>query len=168
MDKAVALIEGWCRGRPIEGMQLEVVRLEGRTPVILMEIPGQSDDTVLLYGHLDKQPEMVGWLDHLGPWKPVIEGERLYGRGGADDGYAAFASLTAIEALQKQKVPHARCVVLIEACEESGSFDLPLLRRSPFRSASARPAWSCASTRAAATTTSCGARPPCAASSPVT
>jgi acetylornithine deacetylase/succinyl-diaminopimelate desuccinylase-like protein len=125
MDKAVALIEGWCRGRPIEGMQLEVVRLEGRTPVILMEIPGQSDDTVLLYGHLDKQPEMVGWLDHLGPWKPVIEGERLYGRGGADDGYAAFASLTAIEALQRQKVPHARCVVLIEACEESGSFDLP-------------------------------------------
>jgi len=125
MDKAVALIEGWCRGRPIEGMQLEVVRLEGRTPVILMEIPGQSDDTVLLYGHLDKQPEMVGWLDHLGPWKPVLEGERLYGRGGADDGYAAFASLTAIEALQQQKVPHARCVVLIEACEESGSFDLP-------------------------------------------
>jgi len=125
MDKAVKLIESWCRDRPIEGLTVEVVRLAGRTPVILMEVPGQSDDTVLLYGHLDKQPEMTGWEDGLGPWKPVIRGDKLYGRGGADDGYAAFASLTAIEALQRQKVPHARCVILIEACEESGSFDLP-------------------------------------------
>lgn len=125
MAKAVKLIEAWCRSRPIEGLTVEVVELEGRTPVILMEVPGQSDDTVLLYGHLDKQPEMVGWEEDLGPWKPVIRGDRLYGRGGADDGYAAFGSLTAIEALQRQKVPHARCVILIEACEESGSFDLP-------------------------------------------
>jgi len=125
MKKAVELIADWCRKRPIAGLKLEVVSLEDRTPVILMEIPGQSDDTVLLYGHLDKQPEMVGWADDLGPWKPVLKGDKLYGRGGADDGYAAFASLTAIEALQKQGVPHARCVVLIEACEESGSFDLP-------------------------------------------
>ena len=125
MDKAAALIEGWCRERPIPGLKVEVVRLKGRTPVIFMEIPGQSDDTVLLYGHLDKQPEMTGWKDDLGPWKPVLKGERLYGRGGADDGYAAFASLTAIQALEDQKTPHARCVVLIEACEESGSFDLP-------------------------------------------
>jgi acetylornithine deacetylase/succinyl-diaminopimelate desuccinylase-like protein len=125
MDRAVDLIASWCRERPIEGMTLEVVRLEGRTPVIFMEIPGDSDRTVLLYGHLDKQPEMVGWEDGLGPWTPVIRGERLYGRGGADDGYAAYASLTAIQALREQKAPHARCVVLIEACEESGSFDLP-------------------------------------------
>jgi acetylornithine deacetylase/succinyl-diaminopimelate desuccinylase-like protein len=125
MDQAVELIERWCRAREIEGLSVEVVRLEGRTPVIYMEIPGASDDTVLLYGHLDKQPEMVGWADDLGPWKPVRKGDKLYGRGGADDGYAAFASLTAIEALQRQQVPHARCVVLIEACEESGSFDLP-------------------------------------------
>jgi acetylornithine deacetylase/succinyl-diaminopimelate desuccinylase-like protein len=106
------------------------VRLAGpdgkaRTPVIFMEIPGQTNDTVLLYGHLDKQPEMTGWNEGLGPWTPVIRGERLYGRGGADDGYAAFASLTAIETLERQGVPHARCVVMIEACEESGSFDLP-------------------------------------------
>ena len=125
MDKAVELISGWCRERPIEGMTMEVVRLEGRTPVIFMEIPGDSDRTVLLYGHLDKQPEMTGWDEDLGPWKPVMKGQRLYGRGGADDGYAAYASLTALESLRKQKVPHARCVVLIEACEESGSYDLP-------------------------------------------
>lgn len=125
MAKAVALIESWCRARPIPGLKVEVVAIENRTPVILMEIPGSVDDTVLLYGHLDKQPEMVGWSEGLGPWTPVIRGDRLYGRGGADDGYAAFASLTAIEVLARQKIPHARCVVLIEACEESGSFDLP-------------------------------------------
>lgn len=125
MDRAVALIEGWCRERTIEGMQIEVVRIEDRTPVLLIEIPGEVDDTVLLYGHLDKQPEMVGWSEGLGPWEPVIRDEKLYGRGGADDGYSAFASLTAIEALREQEIPHARCVVLIEACEESGSYDLP-------------------------------------------
>ena len=125
MDAAVALMEKWAKSQPIPGMQLEVVRLPGRTPLIFIEIPGQGDDTVLLYGHLDKQPEMTGWADHLGPWKPVIEGDRLYGRGGADDGYAIFGSLAAIRALQEQGIPHARCVVMIEACEESGSYDLP-------------------------------------------
>src|SRR5687767_14083377 len=127
MDKAVALIERWCARRPIAGLTVEVLRLPGRTPLIYMEIPASaaSRDTVLLYGHLDKQPEFTGWDAGLGPWTPVIRGERLFGRGGADDGYAAFASLTAIEVLERQKIPHARCVVLIEACEESGSFDLP-------------------------------------------
>jgi acetylornithine deacetylase/succinyl-diaminopimelate desuccinylase-like protein len=130
MAKAVALIEAWCREQQIEGLTVEVIQLEGRTPVIYMEVPatqgaGNSDDSVLLYGHLDKQPEMTGWRDDLGPWKPVLEGDRLYGRGGADDGYAAFASLTAIRALQKFGGAHARCSILIEGCEESGSYDLP-------------------------------------------
>ncbi len=125
MDEAMALIEDWCRAQPIPGMSVEVVRLPGRTPLLFIEIPGQGEDTVLLYGHMDKQPEMSGWSAHLGPWKPVIEGDKLYGRGGADDGYAAFGSLAAIMALQEQGVPHSRCVVLIEGCEESGSYDLP-------------------------------------------
>ena len=90
-----------------------------------MEVPGAGGDTVLLYGHCDKQPEMVGWAEDGGPWTPVRRGDRLFGRGAGDDGYAAFAALTAIEALQAQGIPHARCVVLIEACEESGSHDLP-------------------------------------------
>ena len=132
MDRAVALVEGWCRAREIPGLKVEVVRLRDasgkpRTPVIFMEIPasGGSKDTVLLYGHLDKQPEFSGWEPGLGPWEPVRRGDRLYGRGGADDGYAAFASLAAIEALAREKSAHARCVVVIEACEESGSYDLP-------------------------------------------
>jgi acetylornithine deacetylase/succinyl-diaminopimelate desuccinylase-like protein len=102
-----------------------VVRLEGRTPLIFIEVPGTGDDCVLLYGHLDKQPEMTGWADDLGPWKPVLKQDKLYGRGGADDGYAIFGSLTAIRALKEQGKPHSRCVVVIEACEESGSYDLP-------------------------------------------
>lgn len=125
MDRAVALIEAWCRKQPIPGLSVEVVRLEGRTPVIFMELPGKGDDTVLLYGHLDKQPEMIGWDEGKGPWQPVREGDKLYGRGGADDGYSAFASLAALRLLAEQGIPHARCVILIEACEESGSFDLP-------------------------------------------
>ncbi len=125
LDRAVALVKSWCEKRPIEGLRVEVLRLERRTPVILMEVPGRTDDVVLLYGHVDKQPEMTGWEPGLGPWTPVRRGDRLYGRGAGDDGYAAFAALTAIESLQAQGVPHARCVVLIEACEESGSGDLP-------------------------------------------
>ena len=130
MEQAVTLIADWCGKRAIEGLQLEIIRLEGRTPLIFMEIPAfgapaSGDDTVLLYGHLDKQPEMTGWREGLAPWKPVLEGDKLYGRGGADDGYSAFASLTAVEAVQKFGGSHKRCVVIIEACEESGSADLP-------------------------------------------
>ena len=125
LDRAVELAAGWARERPVEGLQVEVVRLPGRTPILLMEIPGTADEPVLLYGHLDKQPEMVGWSEGLGPWTPVRRGDRLYGRGAADDGYAAFAALTAVESLQAQGVPHARCVIVVETCEESGSADLP-------------------------------------------
>ncbi len=128
MQAAVDLLAGWARAHLPDGATLEVVRVEDRTPVIFMDIPatgGAAGDTVLLYGHLDKQPEMTGWRDGLGPWTPVRDGDKLYGRGGADDGYAIFASLTAINALRREGRPHARCVVLIEACEESGSFDLP-------------------------------------------
>ncbi len=125
LDQAVELIAGWIRSQAVPGLTLEVIRLAGRTPLLFVEIPGDSSETVLLYGHLDKQPPMDGWHDGLGPWQPVLREGKLYGRGGADDGYAAFASLTAIAALKHQGVPVARCVVIIEACEESGSGDLP-------------------------------------------
>jgi acetylornithine deacetylase/succinyl-diaminopimelate desuccinylase-like protein len=125
MERVVARFERWARSQPIKGLALEVVRLPQRTPLIFIEIPGDTRETILLYGHLDKQPEMAGWRAGLDPWQPVIEGDRLYGRGAADDGYALFACLAAIGALQAQGVAHARCVIVIEACEESGSFDLP-------------------------------------------
>ncbi|HET7656376.1 MAG TPA: M20 family metallopeptidase [Luteimonas sp.] len=129
MDAAVELMETWARAQDLPGLVVEVIRLEGRTPLIYLEIPATGaetgDDCVLLYGHLDKQPEMTGWDEDLGPWKPVLRGDKLYGRGGADDGYAIFGSLAALMALHEQGAPHARCVILIEACEESGSYDLP-------------------------------------------
>jgi acetylornithine deacetylase/succinyl-diaminopimelate desuccinylase-like protein len=127
--RAVELVSGWCAGRSIAGLTVDVVELTGRTPLVVCEVPafgsGTDDDTVILYGHLDKQPEMTGWRDGLGPWTPVLEGDRLYGRGGADDGYSAFASLLAIEAAQLAGLSHSRLMVLIEASEESGSIDLP-------------------------------------------
>jgi acetylornithine deacetylase/succinyl-diaminopimelate desuccinylase-like protein len=127
MDEAVRLFEGWARRRlsGLPGATLDIVRLEGRTPLLLIEVPGEGGDPVLLYGHLDKQPEMTGWVEGFGPWTPRLEGERLYGRGGGDDGYAMFAALVALAALNEMRLPHARAIVLIEACEESGSTDLP-------------------------------------------
>jgi acetylornithine deacetylase/succinyl-diaminopimelate desuccinylase-like protein len=128
MDRAVALCADWARQHLPPDARLEVLRLGARTPLIFIEVPGtaaRAEGTVLLYGHLDKQPEMTGWREGLGPWTPVLEGDKLYGRGGADDGYAIFAALTAIGALRRDGLAHARCVILIEACEESGSHDLP-------------------------------------------
>lgn len=127
MDKAAAQFAAWARAKiaAIAGASVEVVRLQGRTPVIFIDIPGTGSETVLLYGHLDKQPEMAGWAEGLGPWIPALKDGKLYGRGGADDGYAMFGALTAILALKAQGVAHARCAILIEACEESGSYDLP-------------------------------------------
>jgi len=128
MERALQLLAGWAgeKIKALPGATLSIERLPGRTPLILIEAPGaRSDDTVLLYGHLDKQPEMTGWADGKGPWIPVLEGDKLYGRGGADDGYALFGALAALLALKQQNVAHARAVIVIEASEESGSPDLP-------------------------------------------
>jgi acetylornithine deacetylase/succinyl-diaminopimelate desuccinylase-like protein len=125
MDRAVALVRSWVEKQNIPGSRLQVLEAEGRTPLLFMEVDGDSSETILLYGHLDKQPAMIGWEAGLGPWTPVLRDGKLFGRGGADDGYAVFAVISAIKALKDQNLPHARLVVLIECCEESGSVDLP-------------------------------------------
>ena len=129
LDRVVTGAAAWVEDRKVAGLTLEVLRIDGRTPVIFFEIAASSGnvskDTVLLYGHLDKQPEFTGWRSDLGPWTPKYENGLLYGRGGADDGYAVYAAITAIESLHAQGLPHPRCVGLIESCEESGSHDLP-------------------------------------------
>jgi len=131
MEQAVEMFAAWASSKlkQFPGASLEVVRIangdKARTPLILIEIPGTAPGTVLMYGHLDKQPEMVGWAEGTGPWQPVLKDSKLYGRGGADDGYAMFASLAALLALREQNVAHARTVIIIEASEESGSPDLP-------------------------------------------
>ena len=129
MGRAVELVADWLRSRPIAGATVEVHEIPGRTPVVLVDVPASgatgAGGAVLLYGHLDKQPPLTGWREGLSPWEPVRDGDRLYGRGGADDGYAAFAALAAIEAVRASGGAHRRCLVLIEASEESGSPDLP-------------------------------------------
>jgi len=128
IDTVVRRAATWVEDQKIAGLKLEVVRLEGRTPVIFFEIPATrpgSSETVLMYGHLDKQPEFSGWRADLGPWTPKYEDGKLYGRGGADDGYAIYASIAAVRALDEQGVQRPRVVGLIETCEESGSGDLP-------------------------------------------
>ena len=129
IERVIGLAEAWVRRQPVRGLTVEIVRLGNRTPLLFFDVPatrpGSDAPSVLIYGHLDKQPEMVGWRDGFGPWVPLLEDGKLYGRGGADDGYAVFAALSAIAALQADGTPHARCVGMIETCEESGSYDLP-------------------------------------------
>ena len=131
LEQVVRNAASWVEVQKVAGLRLEIVRLPGRTPLLFFEVEGTQPNanaatspTVLMYGHLDKQPEFDGWRSHLGPWTPVLEGDRLYGRGGADDGYAIYASIAAIQALKTQNVAHPRIVGLIETSEESGSGDL--------------------------------------------
>ena len=119
----------WGQAQTIAGLKIEIVALDGKTPCIFFDVPATGGlgnaRTVLFYGHLDKQPEMSGWREDLGPWKPVIEEGKLYGRGAADDGYAIYAALAMIAAIDAQGAPRPRCVGIIESCEESGSPDMP-------------------------------------------
>ena len=127
LDKVLLHAATWIEDQKIPGLTLEVVRLPGRTPVLMFEVAATraaSAETILLYGHMDKQPEFDGWRADLGPWTPKIVGDKLYGRGSADDGYAVYASIAAIATLKAQNIPHPRMVGLIETCEESGSGDL--------------------------------------------
>ncbi len=139
LERVLQNAADWVRAQQVPGLQLEIVRLNDaqgrpRTPVLFFELPASagrdgtpapaSGQTALMYGHLDKQPEFNGWRSDLGPWTPVIDDGKLYGRGGADDGYAIYAAVTAIQALKAQGVAHPRIVGLIETCEESGSADL--------------------------------------------
>ena len=128
IETVVRNAAAWVEAQNVEGLSIEIVRLPGRTPVLFFEIAATrpaSDQTVLMYGHLDKQPEFTGWRSDLGPWTPKYEDGKLYGRGGADDGYAVYACIAAVQALKAQRVQHPRIVGLIETCEESGSYDLP-------------------------------------------
>ncbi|MEY7972146.1 M20/M25/M40 family metallo-hydrolase [Saccharomonospora xinjiangensis] len=129
LDAAVEHVRGWLAERELPGAQIDVVRLPGRSPVLLLDVPAtegaEDKGTVLMYGHLDKQPPVGGWSDGLGPWTPVVRDGRLYGRGSADDGYAGYAATTALTAVREAGGAHARVVVVLETGEESGSPDLP-------------------------------------------
>jgi acetylornithine deacetylase/succinyl-diaminopimelate desuccinylase-like protein len=117
--EAAELLRAWTLAQ--DGtLHAEIVQLPGRTPVLLVE-NGGSGEPILIYGHMDKQPPLGDWRPGLSAFEPVREGERLYGRGTADDGYALFAAVTALIAAEGGR---GRVVILIEASEESGSPDL--------------------------------------------
>ena len=125
MDRVLDLARRWSKDHLPRSAELIIKETDGKTPLILIDVPGDKNGNTLMYGHLDKQPEMDGWDEGLGPWSPILKEEKLYGRGGADDGYALFASLCALNALKEQSVPLPRILILIEFSEESGSPDLP-------------------------------------------
>ena len=119
MMEAAELLASWTREQD-GGLRTEIVQLPGRTPVLLVE-NGGTGDPILIYGHMDKQPPLGDWRPGLSPFEPVREGDLLYGRGTADDGYALFAAVTGLLAAEGGR---GRVVILIEASEESGSPDL--------------------------------------------
>ena len=123
--KAAKLMAAWVEAQKIPGLKSKVIQDRGKGPLLYVEIPGQVKNSVLFYGHLDKMPEAEGWNKGFGPWQPVIKGDRIYGRGTVDDGYAFFSYISAIKALAEQKIPYSRCVIIIEAGEEVGSPDMP-------------------------------------------
>eukprot|EP01065_Artemidia_motanka_P051241 TRINITY_DN8975_c0_g1_i1.p1 TRINITY_DN8975_c0_g1~~TRINITY_DN8975_c0_g1_i1.p1 ORF type:complete len:528 (+),score=225.93 TRINITY_DN8975_c0_g1_i1:91-1584(+) len=128
-EKAFKLLIDWAKAQELEGMTMQFHEAPGKTPLLTMVVEprgeAQTKGTMLMYGHMDKQPPMTGWDEDLGPYKPVMRDGKLYGRGGADDGYAICACVTAVKATQRAGLPHGRIVILIEASEESGSHDLP-------------------------------------------
>jgi len=119
LAEAAELLRGWARGQD-RALQAEIVQLPGRTPVLLID-NGAGGDPVLIYGHMDKQPPLGEWRAGLGPYEPVRDGDLLYGRGTADDGYSTFAAVTGLLAAGGGR---GRVLILIEASEESGSPDL--------------------------------------------
>jgi len=127
LEKAMNLLIEWVKTQPVKGMKYELFEEPGRTPFFLIEIDGTTatEKTLFMYGHMDKQPPLLPWADGLDPYTPVLKDGKLYGRAGADDGYAVCGALTSVMALQKHNIPHGRIVIAIEGCEESGSFDLP-------------------------------------------
>ena len=126
LEEAAQLLASWARARQLASVDVEIHRLVGRTPTLVVTVDSTAGegDTVVLYGHLDKQPPLGDWSEGLAPFVPVRRGDRLYARGVSDDGYALFSALSAIEAMEANGIAHGRCVVLIEASEESGSSDL--------------------------------------------
>ncbi len=125
--QTLELAKKFCDTMKLDNAATRIITRKGRTPILLMEInptPADNPRTVLLYGHLDKQPPATGWDSNKGPWTPVVENDRLYGRGSADDGYSIYSAVTAVKALQECGLSHPKIVILIETCEESGSWDL--------------------------------------------
>lgn len=125
IDKAILLVKKWCEQHSLPNMEIKEMKIEGRTPILYLDIPGSVDKNIFVYGHLDKQPESEGWSPGFGPWLPKVYDNKLYGRGSVDDGYSIYSIMTSLNFLHEYSIPYPRCFILLESCEESGSYDLP-------------------------------------------
>ncbi|MFD0782513.1 M20/M25/M40 family metallo-hydrolase [Micromonospora azadirachtae] len=129
LHRAVDHVRRWLEGRDLAGVRCTVEQLDSRPPILVIEVSptdGVGDQgTVLLYGHLDRQPSMGAWSAGRGPWEPYREGDRLYGRGTVDDSYSAYVAVGALAAVRAAGGLHSRVVILLETAEESASVDLP-------------------------------------------
>eukprot|EP01083_Nonionella_stella_P046907 125601_1 len=123
--KAAQFMKAYVDKQEMAGCTADLRTCGDKTPMLVITIDGTdgSNDTVLSYGHMDKQPGLGGWSVG-GPTDPVRVGDKLYGRGAVDDGYSMFAYITALKALKAQGTKHCRMVITMEAGEESGSPDM--------------------------------------------
>jgi acetylornithine deacetylase/succinyl-diaminopimelate desuccinylase-like protein len=133
-EKACQFAIDFANSQKLKGFSIQFIQEEGKTPALLGivdpfagsgEVTEDLKKTILMYGHIDKQPPLNGkWSEGLGPHTPVIKDGKLYGRGGNDDGYAWFSCVLMAKALQENNLPHNRLVFFFETDEESGSRDL--------------------------------------------
>lgn len=121
---AVSHVKEWIGRHTPDGTSIQVLTKVEESPLLLVDVPGTGAGTVMIYGHLDKQPPMTGWRNGLHPYKPVIEGTKMYGRGAVDDGYAPYSSILAINQLRRHDLDHPRCILVLETSEESNSIHL--------------------------------------------
>ncbi len=113
-----------------EGVETEIVRAhDGAPPAVIGERKGPAGaPVVLLYAHHDVQPENDPADWDSAPFEPVVRGDRLYGRGAADDKAGLAMHVGALRALGEDLPVTVR--FFIEGEEEVSSATLPdLLER---------------------------------------
>jgi acetylornithine deacetylase/succinyl-diaminopimelate desuccinylase-like protein len=111
--------------KELKGCSIHPLRDGDRTPFLIIVIEASEGNTttnsVLMYGHMDKQPFGEGWK--YPPTEPVIEGGKLFGRGSSDDCYSFYSAILAVKACQDNNLPHPRIVITIEGNEEGGTLE---------------------------------------------
>ncbi len=90
-EKAIAILVEWIKIKQgiVANLKYKVISESSRTPAIFITIDpflskASKEETILMYGHMDKQPPLLPWAKGLHPHKPVLRDGKLYGRGGAD------------------------------------------------------------------------------------
>jgi len=123
VQQAMQVVDTNIQALGIKGLTRTVIHPAGMNPLIVYVVePSEgASKTVMMYGHLDKQPYGPGWEEGVSPTDPIIRGDFMWGRGSCDDGYSAFACMLAVKAVQESGQRLPRIVLTLETEEESGS-----------------------------------------------